>query len=185
MMNQYELFAREPFRPRGRGEGGWPKQLLTLALASLIAFAGTVWGLVQMESRSDEGNGARAAAQVVEQHLAALKRGDLEAAYQQFSEGYRHRVPFEVFHDLVAAHWAMFRTREVKFDPGEHWSNRVIVHTRILASDGQSYAVDYVLERTQGRWWIDDVRWGPGWPRGEFVHARARPVELTPAQAQS
>jgi Domain of unknown function (DUF4864) len=188
-MNQYELFAQA--RASGSAPGGpsgrrWPRRLVTLAFAGLVAFAGTVWGLVRMESRGNREDATREAAAVVAQHLAALKRGDLETAYGQFSERYRHEVPFEAFHDLVVTHWAMFRAREVKFDPGEEWSNRVMLRTHILASDGQNYEADYMLKQIRGHWWIDDVHWGLEPRRGESMKARARPpVELTPAQLRS
>jgi hypothetical protein len=189
----YELFPRDPGRgvPR-RGPAPpdqparWLRQLLTLTLAALVAFAGTVWGLVHFESASDQETASLEATEVVEQQLAALKRGDLEGAYRQFSERYRREVPFELFHDLVVEHWSMFRARQVKFDPGEEVSNRILLRTHILAFDGRNYEADFTLLRAGGRWWIDDLHWSAPSDEGGFIRVRARPRGvLTARQAQS
>ncbi len=183
-IEQYKLFGPTAGGPgaapdrlaRGGPRERWLRQLLTLAFAALLAFAGTVWGLVQVESLSEQQDASREAAAVVERQLEALKRGDLEGAYRQFSERYRHEVPFELFHDLVVAHWAMFRTRQVKFDPGEQFPNGILLRTHILASDGHNYEADFLLRRVRGRWWIDDVHWTAPSERPGFMRVRMRVV---------
>jgi Domain of unknown function (DUF4864) len=177
---QYDLFQPDSGGPPGslargtRPPDGRLRRLLMLACAALVAFAGTVWGLVHVESRSDRENASLQAVEVVEQQLDALKRGDLEAAYRQFSDRYRHEVPFQLFHDLVVAHWAIFRTRQVTFDPGEQFANSILLHTHILASDGRSYEADFILRRARGRWWIDDVHWSEPSDEHGFIRIGAR-----------
>jgi hypothetical protein len=97
---------------------------------------------------------------IVRQHLDALNRGELRAAYNYFSPRYRRQVEFRTYHELIVSHRQMFRTREITFQDRERWSDRAVLDTRVLSLDGEQYRARFTLVRLDGRWWIDDLRWG-------------------------
>jgi hypothetical protein len=98
--------------------------------------------------------------QTVRQHLDALNRGELRAAYNLFSPRYRQKVEFRAYHELIVAHRQMFRTREVAFHDRERGSDRAVLDMEVLSLDGEHYRARFTLVRLDGRWWIDDIRWG-------------------------
>ena len=134
-------------------------QLAALLAAALAAFALTTWILVRMDTSWGQAKDA-SPANIVRAQLEALDRGELREAYDLFSQQYRNRVPFRAFHELVAAHPAMFRARHVEFGRREESSARAILDTRIVAADGERYLARYTLIAIEGHWWIDDLRWG-------------------------
>jgi hypothetical protein len=97
---------------------------------------------------------------IVRQHLDALNRGELRTAYNFFSPRYRRQVEFRAYHELIVSHRQMFRTREITFQDRERWSDRAVLDTRVLSLDGEQYRARFTLVRLDGRWWIDDLRWG-------------------------
>jgi hypothetical protein len=135
------------------------RRLWMLLATGGLSFALTTWMLVRVENPAGLlgfGPGPRS---LVKAHFEALNRGDLRGAYDCFSLHYRAQLPFETYHELVASHWAMFRTREVTLAAQEGAGERVVLLTRVVASDGGRYRARFTLVRRDGRWWIDDVRW--------------------------
>lgn len=135
------------------------RQLAGLLAVAVAAFALTTWALVRMDTAWGQAKDA-SPANIVRAQLEALDRGELREAYDLFSQQYRDRVPFRAFHELVAAHPAMFRARRVEFGRREESSVRAILDTRIVAADGERYVARYTLIVIEGHWWIDDLRWG-------------------------
>ena len=136
------------------------RRLRVLLLTTGVAFALTTWMLVRVESPGGLLWFARGPAGVVRAHLQALNRGELRTAYECFSRHYRQQVPFEAYHQLVVSHRRMFRTREVAFAPREQSPERAVIETRMVAADGERYVARFTLVQVDGRWWIEDVRWG-------------------------
>ena len=136
------------------------RRLLTLLATALTAFSFTTWLLVRHDAQDANPEENSAAAGVVRAQLDALNKGELRAAYELFSDHYRQQVPFDAFHELVAAHWAMFRAREIKFENRENSRVRAVLDTHILASNGERYLARYTVVEVEGHWFIDDVRWG-------------------------
>jgi len=136
------------------------RRLVTLLATAVAAFALTIWLLVRHDPLGGAAEENSAAAGVVRAQLDALGRGELRAAYDLFSDHYREQVPFDAFHKLVATHWTMFRAREIKFESREASSVRAVFDTHIVSSDGERYLARFTVVEAEGRWWIDDVRWG-------------------------
>ncbi len=136
------------------------QRFLALLMAGATAFALTTWTLVRYEHVPGLAPGHSDAATLVKAHLDALSRGDLRGAYAQFSQRYRSQVSFEAFHELVTSHRAMFRTRELAVSSREESGDRTVLETHTVTQDGERYQARYTLVRAEGRWWIDDLRWG-------------------------
>jgi len=140
--------------------------------AAVIAFALTVWILVRVDLPAGSAGEELAAASVVRAQLDALSRGELHEAYGFFSQRYRDQMPFEAFHELVAAHVAMFRARKVDLESREESHARAVLDTHILSANGEHYFARYTVIRIEGHWWIDDVRWGLEQPPPSRITAR-------------
>ena len=136
------------------------RRLGALLVAGSVAFTLTTWTLVRLENPMRYLPFGPGPASVVRQHLEALNRGELRAAYDLFSAEYRAHVPFEAYHQLVITHREIFRTREVRFGSPTTLRQRTVVETHLLAADGEHYVARFTLLRAEGRWWIDDLRWG-------------------------
>jgi hypothetical protein len=136
------------------------RRLLTLMLAGLAAFSLTTWTFVRWDGLLGRWTPAPGPAAVVRAQLDALDRGDLRRAYEQFSPHYREGVSFEAFHSLVVTHWGMFQTRKLEISDPEESEGRVVLWTRTLTREGDHYVAQFTLVRFDGRWWVDDLRWG-------------------------
>ena len=132
------------------------KRLLVLACA-FFTFA--IWLFVRLESPGRFSPFAQGPSRIVRQHLQALNRGAFREAYLLFSQHYRDEVSFELYHQLVITHSAMFRTRIVSVRHQESAGNRIVLQTRLLASDGERYVARFTLVQVENHWWIDDLRW--------------------------
>ena len=152
----------EPDRARLR------RRLLALLAVGLMAFTLATWTLVRVVSPFEWLAGGSGAARVVRAQLEALSRGELRAAYDLFSPRYREQVPFEVFHELVVSHRRMFRIRELEFSEREQTHSRAVLEAQLVAADGERYRARYTLVRDNGRWWVDDLRWGAARGRRTF-----------------
>jgi hypothetical protein len=133
-------------------------RLRVLFVLGLMAFSLVTWLFVRKDGAGalflDPGPGI-----TVRRHLDALNRGDLRAAYDLFSEHYREDVSLRMYHDLVTTHWQMFRTRRADYDRRDDAAGHAVIEARLLSADGERYLARFVLVRTGGRWWIDDLRW--------------------------
>jgi hypothetical protein len=136
------------------------RRLKHLLVAGCALFTLTVWLFVRSENLGGLFSLTPSPARIVRQHLEALNRGKFREAYLLFSQHYRSEVPFELYHELVITHSAMFRTRIVSVNSSESSTNRVVLETRLLASDGERYLARFTLVRAGDHWWIDDLRWG-------------------------
>jgi uncharacterized protein DUF4864 len=136
------------------------RRLLRLLIYSCFLFTLSIWLLVRVENPAKLSPFAQGPARIVRQHLSALNRGEFREAYLFFSQHYRAQVSFEVYHELVITHAAMFRTRIVSVSNQEISGDRVVLSTRVLALDGERYVARFTMVRVENRWWIDDLRWG-------------------------
>jgi len=144
------------------------RRLGVLLATAAAAFALTTWLLARQDSRGAPG-AADGPESIVRQQLDALGRGELRAAYDLFTQGYRDRVSFAAFHDLVFTHPGMFHARSVTVESREQSAARAVLETHIVAADGGRYLARYTLILIEGQWWIDDLRWGrEPEPRGRF-----------------
>jgi hypothetical protein len=142
------------------------KRLLILGCA-FFTFA--IWLFVNLESPGKFSPFAPGPARIVRQHLEALNRGAFREAYLLFSPHYRDEVSFELYHQLVITHSAMFRTRIVSVRHQESAGNRIVLDTRLLASDGERYVARFTLVQVGNRWWIDDLRWSTDTDRRNII----------------
>ena len=147
----------DPEAPRRRS---LLRRLRVLLMAGGLAFALTTWMLVRIENPAALLGFGPGPASVARAHLNALNRGALREAYECFSTHYRQQVSFEMYHELVATHREMFLTEALDFATRESSRERTVLETHIVSADGEHYLARFTLVRLEGRWWIDDLRWG-------------------------
>lgn len=166
---------------RERARRAVVRRLAALLTAAVVAFALTTWLLVRSDF-SEAADENSVAAGVVRAQLDALGRAELREAYDLFSDHYRQQVSFEAFHELVAAHWSMFRAREVKFEGREASRVRAVLDTHILSSNGERYVARYTVVEVEGKWLIDDVHWGPDAAPHDRLTAQLRLIAFSSAR---
>jgi hypothetical protein len=144
--------------PPGEDRRRWMRRMLILMLGACAAFSLTSFWLSRLSNPISVAEADLQATTLVRAHLNALERGDLRAAYGQFSTRYRRRIPFEVFHEMILSHWPMFHSRRLSLTPQEESADRVVLD--IQYSDGEEDSIaEFTLVRIADRWWIDDVQW--------------------------
>ncbi|MBI1737711.1 MAG: DUF4864 domain-containing protein [Acidobacteria bacterium] len=158
---------REEFARLARAQS--LRRLKRLLIFGCALFTLTIWLLVRLENSGKFSLFAPGPSHVVRQHLEALNRGAFREAYLLFSQHYRDAVSFELYHELVVTHSAMFRTRVVSVSHQESAGNRIVFDTRLLASDGERYVARFTLVQVGNRWWIDDLRWGTDTDRRNVI----------------
>ena len=136
------------------------RRLLALLTTSVAAFTFTAFLLVRYDKALSLLRGGPNPASVVRTHLEAVNRGELRAAYELFSPRYREQVSFDAYHALVVTHRRIFRLREFRFNRTEQSGARAVLEARLVATNGERYVARFTLIRADGRWWIDDLRWG-------------------------
>ncbi len=137
----------------------WLWVMLALLAVSCTAFALTTLWLGRMENPLALAEADTQATRLVEQHFAALERGDFHTAYDQFSARYRRRLSFETFSAVMATHWGLLQGRISMF-PHADTANHVTVDIQCSGDEGTEVNAEFTLIRSANRWWIDDVRWG-------------------------
>jgi hypothetical protein len=137
--------------------------LLSLTLAAFIL---TTWILVRVDSPF--GALSTGPQEVVRAQLLALDHGDLRPAYDMFSSRYRGQVSFELWHELIVTHWRMFHGEVVHSEEPAKSGPGVSLEIYVRGADDKDYRARFLLIRTDGRWWIDDVHWAAEPDRGEF-----------------
>ncbi len=145
------------------------RRLKRLLIFGCALFALTIWLFVRLESPGKFSPFAPGPSRIVRQHLEALNRGAFREAYLLFSQHYRDEVSFELYHQLVVSHSAMFRTRIVSVRHQESAGNRIVLDTRLLAVNGERYLARFTLVQVENRWWIDDLRWGTDTDRRNII----------------
>jgi len=128
--------------------------LLSLTLA---AFTLTAWILVRVDSPF--GRFSSGPQEIVRAQLRALDRGELRPAYDMFSSRYRGQVSFEIWHELIVSHWRMFHAEIVRSEEPAKSGPGVSLQIYLRGADDRDYRANFLLIRTGGRWWIDDVHW--------------------------
>jgi len=159
------------------------RRLAALLGTGTVAFTITTWILLRHESRSPRAGAlpaapgqlgeaapdpaasgdavAEAAAlRAARAQLAALNKNDISGAYSYFSPRYRARVPLATFRKLVTAHRDMFHTEEQDVRTENRSTDRVVLQIHVTSDDDEDYVAQYTLVRVQGRWYVDDLRWG-------------------------
>jgi hypothetical protein len=145
------------------------RRLKHLLIFGCVLFTLAIWMLVRLEHHGKLSLFAPGPTRIVRQQLEALNRGEFRDAYLLFSRRYRDQVSFDLYHELVVTHSAMFRTRIVSVSHQETHGNRIVLDTRVLASDGERYVARFTLVRMENRWWIDDLRWNADWERRNII----------------
>ena len=130
------------------------KVLLSLSLA---AFTLTAWILVRVDSPF--GLFSSGPQEIVHAQLLALDRGELRPAYDMFSSRYREQVSFDVWHELIVTHWRMFHAEVLRSEEPAKSGPGVSLEIYLRGADERDYRARFILIRTNGRWWIDDVHW--------------------------
>jgi hypothetical protein len=138
-----------------------------------LAFGVTTWLLVRSNNPFGLFRLASGPTSVVRAQLEALSRGDLRKAYDLFSARYRHDVSFDAFHQLVVTHRGMFQTQQMRIGRDDEAGTKAIVITHLVAESGRRYVARFTLVQTEGRWWVDDLRWGSERDAGDRETLRA------------
>ena len=158
------------------------RRLGALLGTGTLAFTLTTWLLLRHENRAarperagaagarvqgtapDSATAAQdavgAALRVARAQLEALNQDDVAGAYSCFSPGYRERVPRATFRRLVRAHRDMFHTEEEDVWTRGQSEGRVQLDIHVSSDDDEDYIAHYTLLRVDGRWWVDNLRWG-------------------------
>jgi hypothetical protein len=136
------------------------RRLRVLLYAGTVAFALTTWMLVRVDNPAALLGWCPGPSTIARAHLQALNRGELRVAYEMFSAQYRQQVPFEAYHQLVVTHRSMFLIADATFQETEDSGNRAVLDSSITTSEGEHYRARFTMVRIDGRWWIDDLRWG-------------------------
>jgi len=158
------------------------RRLAALLGTGTLAFTLTTWLLLRHESRvprpasagpaaarmegaaPDSSTAAEdavgAALRVARAQLDALNQDDISTAYSYFSPGYRSRVPLATFRRLVRAHRDMLHTEEVDVRMRGQSEGRVMLDIHVSSDDDEDYVARYTLLRVDGRWCVDNLRWG-------------------------
>jgi len=150
----------EPDPAEARRRTALLRRLRVLLFASTLAFALTTWMLVRVDNPAALLGWGPGPSTIARAHLEALNRGELRVAYELFSTQYRQQVPFDVYHQLVITHREMFLIADATFQETEDSGDRAVLEGSITASDGEHYRARFTMVRIDGRWWIDDLRWG-------------------------
>jgi hypothetical protein len=137
----------------------WLLRLLVLTGACCVAFGLTTLWLSRLSVPLAIAEADSQATSLVRKHFAALERGDFRTAYEQYTSRYRDRIPFEAFHDMIAAHWHIMQG-QVTVIPQSATPDRVVLDIGFSGDDGSTLDAEFILVRNASRWWIDNVRWG-------------------------
>jgi hypothetical protein len=137
----------------------WLIRLVVLAGACCLAFELTTLWLTRLATPFSIASADSQATSLVRAHFAALERGDFRTAYDQFSSNYRERMPFEIFHDMILAHWRLLQG-EVVVIPESATPDRVVLGISLSGDDGTRLSGEFTLVHEASRWWIGNERWG-------------------------
>ena len=152
----------EPVRPTAaehQRRRRWLIRLLILTGACCVAFGLTTLWLSRIATPLAIAEADSQATNLVREHFAALEHGDFRAAYDQFSSEYRERIPFEVFHEMIVAHWQLLQGQVIVI-PQSATPNRVVLEISLSGNDGTTLNAEFILVHEASRWWIGNVRWG-------------------------
>lgn len=158
--DSWTFVAPEPDPAEARRRMALLRRLRVLLFAGTLSFALTTWTLVRVENPAALLGWGPGPSSVARAHLEALNRGELRVAYELFSTQYRQQVSFDAYHQLVITHRDMFLIADATFEETEDSGDRAVLEGSITASDGEHYRARFTMVRIDGRWWIDDLRWG-------------------------
>jgi hypothetical protein len=142
------------------------QNLFILLSLTLAAFILTAWILVRVDSPF--GLFSSGPQEIVRAQLSALDRGELRPAYDMFSTRYRGQVSFELWHELIVTHWRMFHGEVLRSEEPAKSGPGVSLEIYLRGADDRDYRARFLLIRTDGRWWIDDVHWAVEPDQGGF-----------------
>ena len=89
-------------------------------------------------------------------------------AYDMFSSRYREQVSFDVWHQVIVTHWRMFHAEVLRTEEPATSGPGVSLEIYLRGADDKDYRARFLLIRTGGRWWIDDVHWAEEPNQREF-----------------
>lgn len=159
--DSWTFVAPEPDPAEARRRAALLRRLRVLLFVSALAFALSTWMLVRVENPAALLGWGPGPSTIARAHLEALNRGELRAAYELFSTQYRQQVSFDAYHELVITHREMFLIADATFEETEDSAgDHAVLESSITASDGEHYRARFTMVRIEGRWWIDDLRWG-------------------------
>ena len=136
---------------------GFRNNLFLLLGLTLAAFILSAWILVRVDSPL--GMFSNGPQEIVRAQLRALDQGELRPAYDMFSARYRGQVSFDTWHELFVTHWRMFHADVVRSESPAQSGEGVTLEIYLHGADDKDYRARFLLIRTDGRWWIDDVHW--------------------------
>jgi hypothetical protein len=136
---------------------GFLHNLYLLLGLTLAAFILSSWILVRVDSLF--GMFSTGPQEIVRAQLRALDHGELRPAYDMFSARYRGQVSFDTWHELFVTHWRMFHADVVRSESPAQSGGGVTLEIYLHGADDKDYRARFLLIRTEGRWWIDDVHW--------------------------
>src|SRR5665213_2719275 len=136
---------------------GFLHNLYLLLGLTLAAFILASWILVRVDSPF--GMFSTGPQETVRAQLRALDHGELRPAYDMFSARYRGQVSFDTWHELFVTHWRMFHADVVRSESPAQSGGGVTLEIYLHSADDRDYRARFLLIRSDGRWWIDDVHW--------------------------
>jgi hypothetical protein len=135
--------------------------------------------------------GTKAAVDAVHNQIADIKKGDLDAAYNRMSEGYRQSHSSADFAAFVARHPGLKENSDSTFNNRSVNNDKAHLEGFLLAASGAKETVTYELVKQGGGWKIDDIKFdgesatsaqggggGGGGPGGAGENLQVETVDL-------
>lgn len=138
----------------------WRQWMLVLLGTSFFAFSVSAVWLSRLTVQTPNHDANSQAVKVVQEHFAALRRGDFLSAYSLFSPRLRRKMPFQEFHAVMETRLSLLQGRMSVF-PEESKAGRVVVDAAFHGNRRRhmNLTAEFMLVRSSGRWLIDDMHW--------------------------
>ncbi len=101
------------------------------------------------------------AAQGVEDHLAALRSGDRDAAYAMLSESYRTRLTREDFEQMLSEHPSLGANQSSSFSNRSVDNDTARLSGTLTSQSGGVEPIVFELVKEGGTWRISEIRFDP------------------------
>jgi len=102
----------------------------------------------------------QAPATAVHEHLAELRRGDLDSAYRRLSSELQAQLPPEDFERLVQEHPGLGQNKDATFWSRNVNNDRAKLSGILTPSSGDTEAATFELVKEGGEWKITAIRVG-------------------------
>ena len=138
---------------KGRHPAIWVAAGCGGCLLAVILFAAVIGGGLYYLTQG--------AAQGVEEHLAALRSGDRDAAYGMLSESYQARLAREDFEQMLTEHPSLGSNQSSSFSNRSVDNDTARLSGTLTSQSGGVEPVVFELVKERGAWRISDIHFGP------------------------